>query len=729
MKPPKLDDRSWRALRDSMVRLIPAHAPEWTDHNPSDPGIALIELFSHLGMGLVSRINDVPNAAEPAFLRLLQLTPDSARPGRGWVTFETADPAGVTIPYGPTVGRTYVAAGNIEYQLEHELDVHAVELRSFIKAPEDFTFAASDIERVRQALTDALGTTVTGDLETYRTVELPPIENGEAPPGIPLAASVDQTLWIAIAAQKSDDLSIVRDGLESGRIWLTVGVDDVGCGIDGAMECAPRERRHDTQWQISTGEFAGPEHPSNARWRRLELADDGTSELRRTGVVQLALPAALDRWHFDDEDGATGGVPAEFRGVGGLPPSVEDSDFEERIIAWVRVFRTSAEHPVVRWTVPNAASIRQAVTVEREPLGVGSGVPYQSFSFARTGVLPETVDLQIRLDGERWVSCERVEDLIASGPQDLHFTLDPAAGIARFGDGRHGRMPQPGEHLRVFTYQVSVGAAGNVGAGRVSRVSRGPTRVEAKAKNLLPIAQGADATTLLDLRERAPSALRNRDRCVAAEDFRDIALRTPEVRVGRAEVLARFKPFERAFEVPGAVTVVVLPDFDPEHPDEPTPDADFLSAVCAWLDPRRLVTTELYVTGPEYVPLWASIAIEVEEGFGELTIQNWVALAIRQFLAPLPPYGPAGGGWPLGRAVRREDLAASALKVSGVRLVEQVRLWSADGEVDELPLARWELPSVRELRAFAGTEAPDVTIEPVDPPGERLLIPVHVREC
>ena len=37
---PILDDRSFEQLKDELVKRIPVFAPEWTDHNESDPGIS-----------------------------------------------------------------------------------------------------------------------------------------------------------------------------------------------------------------------------------------------------------------------------------------------------------------------------------------------------------------------------------------------------------------------------------------------------------------------------------------------------------------------------------------------------------------------------------------------------------------------------------------------------------------------------------------------------------------
>lgn len=46
------DSRDYEAIRDDLIRAIPFFTPEWTDHNATDLGIVLIELFSILGDGL-----------------------------------------------------------------------------------------------------------------------------------------------------------------------------------------------------------------------------------------------------------------------------------------------------------------------------------------------------------------------------------------------------------------------------------------------------------------------------------------------------------------------------------------------------------------------------------------------------------------------------------------------------------------------------------------------------
>jgi hypothetical protein len=73
---PNLDDRTFADLVAEGRALIPRLAPEWTNHNPSDPGITLVELFAYLTELLIYRLNQVTDDNVRSFLRLLN--------GRDW---------------------------------------------------------------------------------------------------------------------------------------------------------------------------------------------------------------------------------------------------------------------------------------------------------------------------------------------------------------------------------------------------------------------------------------------------------------------------------------------------------------------------------------------------------------------------------------------------------------------------------------------------------------------
>ena len=68
---PDLDDRTYADLLEEARALIPGLYPAWTNHNPTDPGITLIELFAWLTEMLLFRVNRLPKENVQTFLRLL----------------------------------------------------------------------------------------------------------------------------------------------------------------------------------------------------------------------------------------------------------------------------------------------------------------------------------------------------------------------------------------------------------------------------------------------------------------------------------------------------------------------------------------------------------------------------------------------------------------------------------------------------------------------------------
>ena len=84
---PVLDDRGFQELADGMRERLPRIAPEWTDHNASDPGITLLELFAYHGDILSYRFDRIPPRLYRAFLRLLGCEPLRERTALTPVTF------------------------------------------------------------------------------------------------------------------------------------------------------------------------------------------------------------------------------------------------------------------------------------------------------------------------------------------------------------------------------------------------------------------------------------------------------------------------------------------------------------------------------------------------------------------------------------------------------------------------------------------------------------------
>jgi len=91
--PPKLDDRTFNDIVEEAISMIPRYAPEWTNHNPSDPGITLIELAAWMTDLLIYRLNQVPDKNYVAFLNLLGIKLKPPRAARALVRFSLVEGA------------------------------------------------------------------------------------------------------------------------------------------------------------------------------------------------------------------------------------------------------------------------------------------------------------------------------------------------------------------------------------------------------------------------------------------------------------------------------------------------------------------------------------------------------------------------------------------------------------------------------------------------------------
>jgi predicted phage baseplate assembly protein len=223
-----------------------------------------------------------------------------------------------------------------------------------------------------------------------------------------------------------------------------------------------------------------------------------------------------------------------------------------------------------------------------------------------------------------------------------------------------------------------------------------------------------------------PRWLRHRDRAVSADDFADIVRQTPGVAIGRVDVRPLFHP-EIGTPAPGVVTILVVPD-DPLNPDAPQPNRLFLQAVCNYLEPRRLLTTEIHVAGPDYQAVSVSIGIDVVAGLEIPPVREGVKAAIRDFLSPLRG-GFAQVGWPLDTPVDDRELWARAARVDGVARVRSLRLFDADGNpVDRVEVSGLQLPRLLRVAVAVG-DAEDLAPPQTAAPVKRVPVPVLPPAC
>jgi hypothetical protein len=769
LAPPVIDDRRYQQLVDETLARVPVHTPEWTNFNHSDPGVTLVQLFAFLTENLIYRANQIPERNRVKFLQLLGVPLAPASEARGLVAINNER--------GPARTQTLssdleLRAGAVAFRTELGLDVLPVETRIYFKrrlaAPPP---TLVDYYRLLYASYQA---EMPVDPQLYESVAF----DRAVVDRVDLAAdTVDRSLWIAVLGRKGDQgpdpndpWKPVRD--ELGGRTLTLGLvpalDAVQARLAAAGQSVPGDLLAFELPQLTTGgaivrDASGRPQP---RYRQLDPRTD-VDLLTTPGVVQLTLPAADDIRMWNDLE------PLE-AGVGDLPPSLDDSSLAERLITWLRVRATGAARARVLWVGVNTVPVRQRERVVAEPLADGDGAPDQVRRLSRAPVLAGSIEVVTEAGTEvrRW---NEIDDLMAAGPEvpirddrlapgvpppapapaDV-FAADHEAGLLTFGDGLRGRRLPLG--ARAFaSYAFCQGAAGNVAPQAINSAPLLPSGFT--VTNPVRTWGGADAESVVDGEKQIRRFLQHRDRLVSAEDFESISWRAPGVDVGRIDVLAAFHP-DLVPNEPGAasgvVTIMAIPRFDPEQPDAPRADRLFLNTLCRYLDPRRLVTTELIVRGPIYKPLWISVGIDVAAGFAVAEVVEAVKQRLRQFLAPLAPavrdgagfaaqsgllFGPpsaaAARGWPLRQPVATRVLLAETARVSGVTSVIDVLL--AEGTsaaADVIDMTGLELPRVLGIAVTAGEPLSIAALRgdvgtgsglPASPP--MLPVPIIPEKC
>lgn len=94
---PKLDDIGYAHLRQEAQARLPKSAPQWSDHNLSDPGITFMELFAWLGDVELYRLNRVTRTHLGKFLALLGDRYPTARAATGMIARSAGVDADVRI--------------------------------------------------------------------------------------------------------------------------------------------------------------------------------------------------------------------------------------------------------------------------------------------------------------------------------------------------------------------------------------------------------------------------------------------------------------------------------------------------------------------------------------------------------------------------------------------------------------------------------------------------------
>lgn len=533
---PNLDDRRFQQLVDEAKRYVRQRAPEWTDHNVSDPGVTLIETFAYLVDQLLYRLNRVPDKNYTAFLDLLgiRLFPPTAAAADVDFWLSAPQPDTVALPPGTEVTTARGESDEpVVFTTTGELRILPSELTRLVTAPK--TGEQSDRTGM---LADGL------DIPCFQT---------RPEPGDALLFGLPTAVPRCIVAVRLDS-----------RVE--------GIGVD--------PRQPPLVWEAWDG----------GGWRPCETGPDTTGGLNRPGEIIVYVPAG----HTASVIGGTRAGWLRCRVTEAEPdqPFYSESPTVREAAVFTVGGTMAVEHAETVTDVPLGTSegvAGQSFRLARPPVLLDAGPPVVEVStddgwqhwdvvehFGRSG----PADRHVRVDA-------------TTG----EFLFPPAL---REPDGtlrQCGAVPPKGARIRVARYRTGGGPAGNVARGAISVLLSSVPYI-AQVTNREAARGGVAGETVDNARRRAPEALRMQDRAVTAEDYEIISRQAaPSVRRVRCLPAADAPGAVRVLVVPDAVADE---GDDRLRFEQLIPSDQVLAAITASLDERRLIGTRLVVEPPVY---------------------------------------------------------------------------------------------------------------------------------
>jgi predicted phage baseplate assembly protein len=619
---PDLDGRKFQDIVNEAKRLIPQFCPEWTDHNVSDPGIALVELFAWMTEALLYRSNQISEKTYIKFLEMIGVRLDPPRSARVPVTFYLSGPQPneVLIPFGTETAtlRTETSPA-VVFTTEADLIVRPPSLSS--------------------AYTHRSSAGQDGWIEHELSRLGMPDESLILFPNPP---SAEDAFYLAFEHDLSHHVVAIVAGCKRAG----------GSGVDPTNPPLAWE-----VWQNSL-----------VRWVACELELDGTGGFNNDGEIVLRLPAMAE-----EEFAGLRAYWLRCRIVGDeRAPYVVSPELE-------RYFRIESRGGTVE--ARHAVTVKDEILGTSDG---SAGQIFRLANSPVLSRHPESdhVIVETPLGKEDW---SEVQDFAEAKPDERCYTLETDGTIA-FGpslpqpDGSHcrfGAVPPKGSVIRFTRYQYGGGVAGNVLARTIS-VLKVSIPYIASVRNHDHAIGGRDGQTLPDAKLRAARHLRAQARAVTAEDFELHATSLQEV--ARARCLAPgAQPGEGGSIQPGQVFVLVLPQtdkIDRPSPEEVALSEDVRRGVLDYLGTRCVMGMAFDVRGPDIT--WISVTADLlvsEHSHAEVIalVQERATNALYQYLNPYIG-GPHMNGWPFGRDLHLSEIYGLLQRVTSVEYVESVRI-------------------------------------------------------
>jgi predicted phage baseplate assembly protein len=567
---PNLDDRRFQDLVDDAKRLVQQRCPEWTDHNVSDPGVTMIELFAWMTDQLVYRLNRVPDRNYIKFLELIGVSLYPPTAARTAVTLWLS---------GPQPDLVTIAAGT-----------QVATLRTDTSEAIAFT-TVEDLPIVPSSLAH-LGSMIDGKTLRDHSAAL---EKGTEVFCFQKVPAPGDALYIGLP-----------EAVPSNAVRLRFKADIDGVGVDPTNP--------PLAWEAWTGDD----------WEPCELDSDTTGGLNRDGDVVIHVPHAhvasliakqRAGWLRARVTDLAEGQPAY-----SASPNIKDLSVITigGTVDAVNAELIAAEEIGLSEGIPG-----QRFLLKRGPVVPGDDDPvlevsgadgWEEWSYVSDFANSGPDDHHFSLD-------------LSTG----EVRLGPAVRLADGALRGYGAVPVKGAHLRLREYRIGGGRRGNVSARAVS-VLKSSIPFVSRVENRTPARGGVDGEDIENAKVRGPIRLRARSRAVTTEDYEQLA-REAAPEIARVRAVAAGDGADagsvRVLIVPSAVSELGRLRFD-----QLVPSPDTLQKITDQLEESRVIGTRVMVEPPVYRGITIVARLRARSRVNPTRLQEDALQALYEYFNP-----------------------------------------------------------------------------------------------
>lgn len=574
----------FQELLEEAKNRISEYYPTWTNFNPADSGMAILELFAYMTEMQQFHAEQIGASHKIAFLHLLGLIPTGLQAARVY-----AEARGAGGPFYIPQGMK-AATGGMIWESEWSVPIEPalqIEKTEFPLYPFGEFPAENSVYELclSKNLEKGHSYTIYFDVAEPYPVKRNPMEGKEFLPLVHFALEYfDGRVYQTCRLLKDETFGLLQSGFVQFRLGSSMKKKD---GKYVLRLCARGE--YDTApllHQISFHMLPLVQKDTRVECRKYRL-----SLWKEDSYCLL-----VDAWNTVHGDSMAYRMEGE--GLRRLRRFTTDvSNGMRYFIFAAEEFGIAEQAPLVCLRSVQEGYSPDLFSYEAD------GSPNQSFFLPDRNILGAEFALWIEEEKDYYVSWKRVIDFAAAGEGERCYVLEEERGLLRFGDGRRGRAPIG--RIEITGYALCAGQSGNMQKKQI--LSYVHEMGHGYLYNPLPGRGGKNPESLEDCIHRYLEEKREVKRAVTAEDYEELIRQTPGLRIKRLKVFQGAggdNCFEVAVQPYTNGNRILRKDY-------------YQRNILAFMEKKKLLGTGLIIRKTEYIGITLQLEVMIKSRFPE----------------------------------------------------------------------------------------------------------------